>query len=275
MIRVLLLLALAGCSPAALLNATVASGDTTVERGVRYMPGPRGLLDVYRPAHPAGPLVVFLYGGSWSMGDRAMYAFLGRPLARRGAVVVVPDYRLVPDVHFPEFLQDNARAVAWAMRHAASLGADPNRVFVMGHSAGAYDAAMLALDPDYLAAAGEARGRLAGAIGLAGPYDFMPSDDAGAIAAFGAANRPENDAVAHVDGAAPPMLLLHGAADTTVRPRNTDSLAARIRAKGGTVQVRTYPGVAHIGLVTAIAPLFQGRAPVLDDVAAFLGLPAS
>ena len=269
----LLLLLLAGCSPAAILNATVSSGGTTVQHDVRYAPGPRGTLDIYRPAQPAGPLVVFIYGGSWRSGDKAIYPFVARPLAQRGAVVVVPDYRGFPEIRFPTFLQDNAAATAWAIAHAAELGADPARIFVIGHSAGAYNAAMIALDPTYLAAAGASRDKLAGVVGIAGPYDFMPSDDPDVIPVFGAANTPANDAVAHVDGHAPPMLLLHGDADTTVRPRNTASLAARIRAVGGQVQTRTYPGIAHIGIITAFAPLFRGRAPVLDDVWAFMQQP--
>ncbi len=268
-----LLLALAGCSPAAILNATVASGDVTVTTA-SFAPGPRGMMDIYRPAKPTGPLVVFIYGGSWKMGDRAMYAFVARPLARRGAVVVVPDYRVFPEIRWPAFIQDNAAATAWAIAHARELGADPAQIFVVGHSAGAYDAAMLALDPTYLAAAGASRDQLAGVVGIAGPYDFLPSNDPDVIPVFGAANNiPANDAVAHVDGRNPPLLLLHGDADTTVRPRNTESLAARIQAAGGLVSTRIYPGVAHIGIITAFAPLFRSKAPVLDDAWTFIQRP--
>ena len=266
-------LAAAACSPAAVLNATVGAGDVAVTQAA-YAPGPRGGMDVYRPAHPAGPLVVFLYGGSWKTGDRGMYAFVARPLARRGAVVVVPDYRVFPEVRFPGFVDDNAAAVAWALAHAAELGADPARVFVVGHSAGAYDAALLAVDPGYLARAGASRDRLAGVVGIAGPYDFLPSNDPDVIPVFGAGNVPANDVVAHVDGRAPPLLLLHGDADTTVRPRNTESLVRRVRAAGGVVDSRIYPGVAHVGIITAFAPLFAGRAPVLDDVWAFISRPS-
>ena len=268
--RWLLLLMLGGCSPAALLNAIVPAGGTTVTRGIAYRPGPRGMLDVYRPAKAGGPLVVFIYGGSWTAGDKGMYAFVGRPLAERGATVVVPDYRLYPEVRFPGFVQDTAGAVAWALSHAAGLGADPRRVFLMGHSAGAYNAALVALDPAYLAAAGASRDQLAGFIGLAGPYDFLPSRDPDVIPVFGPANTPTNDAVNHVDGRNPPLLLLHGEADTTVMPRNTRSLAQAVANAGGVVTMRFYPGIGHVGLITAFAPLFARRAPVLDDVWAFI-----
>ena len=266
----LILLLLNACSPAALLNATVSAGDTTVTHDLPYAPGPRHTADLYRPANPGGPLIVFLYGGGWNSGDKSLYPFVARPLARRGALVVVPDYRVYPEVMFPTFIQDNAKAVAWAIAHATEWGADPTRIFVIGHSAGAYDAAMLALDPTYLAAAGASRDQLAGVVGMAGPYDFLPSHDPAVYPIFGPANTHPNDAVSHVDGRNPPLLLLHGTADTTVRPRNTTSLLDNVRAAHGPVDAKFYPGLAHIGLVTAVAPLFSSRAPVLDDIWAFI-----
>jgi acetyl esterase/lipase len=189
------------------------------------------------------------------------------PLAWRGAVVVVPNYRLYPQVRFPAFLDDCAEAVAWAMAHAAALGADPGAVFVVGHSAGAYNAAMLALDPRYLARAGTSRARLAGVAGLAGPYDFLPITGADIKPVFAPVqDGPASQPISYVDGHNPPLLLLAGTADTTVLPRNTLSLAAKVRAAGGAVASRLYPGIGHVGLITAFAPIFAGRAPVLDDV---------
>ena len=263
---------LAGCSAAGLLNATVQRDGVTIERGIAYGDGPRRMLDIYRP-RVAGPhpLVVFLYGGRWRTGDRGTYAFVATPLAARGAVVVVPDYRLYPEVAFPGFLQDSAQAVAWAVAHAGALGADPKRVFLVGHSAGAYNAAMLALDPRWLAEAGLGRAQLAGTVGLAGPYDFLPITDPDVIPVFApVGDGPASQPVSYVDGHNPPLLLLAGDADRTVRPANTRSLAARVAAAGGPVQSRIYPGLSHVGIVTAFTPLFRRRAPVLDDVWRFI-----
>ncbi len=264
---------LTACSPSDILNATVPSDGVSVTRDIAYGEGPRRRLDIYRPALSAGPapLVVFLYGGSWRTGDKAMYGFVAKPLAARGAVVVVPDYRLYPEVRFPAFLDDNARAVAWAAAHAADLGADGRRVFLVGHSAGAYNAAMLALDPRYLASAGFDRGRLSGVVGLAGAYDFLPITGEDIKPVFASVDDgPLSQPVTYVDGRNPPLLLLAGTADTTVNPRNTRSLAARVRAAGGMARDEFYPGLGHIGIVTAFAPLFQDRAPVLRDVSAFI-----
>ena len=263
-----LLLVLAGCSPAGLLNATIPAGGVSVS-GTSPTRRARGTAST---SIAPNTRAARWWSSCTAAAGRAATRACTRscPAARAaGAVVVVPDYRVYPDVQFPAFLEDNAAAVAWAVQHAAALGADPRKVFVVGHSAGAFDAAMLALDPRYLLQAGISRDRLAGVIGLAGPYDFLPSTDPDVIPVFGSANTPANQPVAFVDGRNPPMLLMAGEADTTVMPRNTVSLARRIETAHGLVESKLYPGVAHIGIVIAFAPLFSGKAPVLDDVWSF------
>ena len=271
-ILVMLALVASACSPAKILNSTISRADLTVTHDVAYGPHDREMLDIYRPARPgAYPVVVFFYGGSWKTGSRSIYPFVAATLARRGNVVVVPDYRLYPQVKYPVFLDDCAHAVAWVQSHLTQIGGDPAQVFLMGHSAGAYNAAMLGLDPHYLADAGTSRDLLAGVIGLAGPYDFYPITDEDAKPVFAhAADGPGTQPVNHVDGHAPPLLLVAGTADRQVRPRNTEALAARVSAKGGAVETHFYPRVGHIGLILAFAPLFQGKAPVLADVERFI-----
>jgi len=268
----LMLLFLPSCTPAQLLNATISRRDLTITHDVVFGPDPRQKLDIYRP-HGAvnAPVVIFFYGGSWNSGSKSLYPFVAATLARRGNIVVVPDYRLYPQVQYPVFLRDCAQAVAWTQAHLAEIGGNPSDVFLMGHSAGAYNALMLALDPRLLAAAGTSRSKLAGVIGLAGPYDFLPMTDPEVKAVFAPADDgPSTQPITYVDGHAPPLLLLAGSADTTVMPRNTLALAARVRQAGGSVEDKIYPGVAHIGLVIAIAPIFQGKAPVLNDVENFI-----
>lgn len=268
-----LLAVVPGCAPTDLLNRTVARDGLTEQRDIAYGALPRQAMDVWRPSGGGAnlPVVVFFYGGSWQAGRRADYPFVAADLARRGHVVVVPDYRLYPEVRFPAFLQDAAAAVAVARRRARDWGGDPDRVVLMGHSAGAHIAAMLALDPRWLAAAGDSRDRLAGAIGLAGPYDFLPITGRTIREVFAnAADLRDTQPISFADRHAPPLLLLHGSDDTTVLPRNSQVLAERISRDGGRAEVKLYEGVGHIGIVLGFSRLFRDRAPVLDDSAAFI-----
>ncbi len=268
---------LAGCSLLRLLDATVPRGDVLATTGLAYGEGPRRRLDVYRPPNEAllRPMVVFLYGGNWRTGDRADYRFVGAQLAKRGIVTVVPDYRLYPEVAFPGFVEDAAAAVAFAAAQAPGFGADPGAIFLAGHSAGAHIALLLALDPGWLARAGYDRARLAGAIGLAGPYDFDPAAYPDVRPVFASAADPRlTQPITFADAAgqdgAPPLLLLHGSGDRTVLPRNTTALAAKVAAAGGRAATALYPGVGHAGILLALTPWFINRAPVLEDLVRFV-----
>ncbi len=265
---------LPSCTALDALNATVPTAGLTIARDLPYGPGARQRMDVYRADNRAGPLpvVVFFYGGAWQDGDKRDYLFVAASLARRGSLVMVPDYRVYPQVRFPRFVEDAAAAVAYARRVAPSWGGDPQRLFLVGHSAGAYLAVMLALDPAYLAAAGDSRNALAGVVGIAGPYDFLPIRGADIRAVFSsAADLRVTQPINHVDGHNPPLLLLFGAADTTVYPRNSLALASRVRAAGGPVEVKEYNGAGHIGIMLGFAPPPLRRGPpVPDDIASFV-----
>lgn len=260
-----------GCSPVDILN-DLAPGRL-VASGLPYGDDPRQTLDIYRPDGGPGPfpVVVFLYGGGWNSGNRAMYHFVGGALANNGFVTVIPDYRLFPAVRFPTFLQDNAAAVRWTWDHIGTYGGAPGPIFLMGHSAGAYNTAMLALDPQWLAGVGLDRQNLRGAIGLAGPYDFLPLNTDELRAIFGPPDQlARTQPINFVDGKEPPMLLLAGSTDTTVNPDNTLRLAARIRAAGGAVADKIYPGIQHEELVGSLGAPLRFLAPTLHDCVAFM-----
>jgi acetyl esterase/lipase len=216
---------------------------------------------------------VFFYGGSWNRGRRADYRFVGRALASRGIVVVIPDYRVYPQVRYPDFLRDGARAVAWTRREIGAHGGDPGRLFVAGHSAGAYNAAMLALDPRWLGEAGLSPAALAGLIGLAGPYDFLPIENRAVQPVFHhPATPPDSQPVRHARGFAKPVFLGTAASDPLVDPtRNTAQLARLLREAGTPVVERVYERANHATLVAAFAAPLRWVAPVLDDVASFVG----
>ena len=273
------LLAVAGCSPPGMLDAlnSLTPGDSNAQRvakGVAYGSAPRERLDVWAPKTRAPglrPVVVFFYGGAWVKGSRGDYGFAGRAYAAKGFVAVVPDYRLVPTVRFPAFVEDGALAIKWTRDHAAEFGGDPTRITIAGHSAGAYIGAMLALDPHYLTAVGVAPTTIRAAALLAGPYDFYPWDDQRAIDAFADWPRPEETQPIHYARAdAPPLWLAAGTADTTVKLRNSVILADRLKTLGAPVTLREYRGKSHVDLVMGLSKPFRGRAPTLDESSAFL-----
>jgi acetyl esterase/lipase len=267
----------AGCGRVAFMAANVpaAFGAYTRHANRAYGGDPRQRLDVYVPdrmsAQPR-PLVVFWHGGRWSSGDKADYRFVGAALAELGYVAVLANYRHYPDVKMPGFMDDAARAGRWAAMHAADFGADANRLYLMGHSAGAHMAALLALDRRYFAAAGSSPPRVAGVIGLSGPYDFLPLREADVQDMFGPPpNYPDSQPINFVRSDAPPMLLVHGLNDETVWPRNSRNLAAALGASGVPVTLKLYPKLVHADTVAALSLPARGRAPTLADIAAFVG----
>lgn len=233
--------------------------------------GARHTLDVCQPrSATAAPIVVFFYGGGWRSGQKETYRYAAKALAGRGYVAVLPDYRVYPDVKYPDFLDDGAHAVHWARDNAARLGGDAGKIFLMGHSAGAYIAAMLSLDARWLAKVGMSPARdVAGFIGLAGPYDFLPLHDDTYRTIFGG-DRPETQPIAHVAPGAPPALLLTGRNDAIVDPGNSTRLAERLRAAGNEATEIEYPHVGHFFIVAALAPVFRLFIPVLRDTDAFI-----
>lgn len=267
---------LSGCSPTRALNAWLPRDSHTLEPDLAYGSDPRQRLDVYRPtaaAPPAGhPVALFFYGGSWNSGARADYRFVGEALASRGVIAVVADYRLYPQVRYPDFLHDGAAALAWTLAEAPRRGGDPRRVFVMGHSAGAYNAAMLALDARWLAPLGLAPQRLAGWIGLAGPYDFIPIVNPDVRPVFHHPDvPPDSQPIRYADRRGVPSFLGAAASDKLVDPqRNTAQLARRLQQAGTAVTLRQYERVNHVTLAGAFARPLRWLAPVLDDVAAFV-----
>ncbi len=265
--------ALAGCAKVDLLNALIPTDGISITRDVAYGTDPRQKLDIYTPkaARPDSPVVVFFYGGTWQTGNKGDYLFAAQALASTGAIVVVPDYRLYPEVRFPAFLDDAALATAWTISHIARTPGDPRPIFLAGHSAGAYIAIMVALDPEYLKKEGTSAGDLAGAIGISGPYDFLPVTrrDVKPIFDVGA-DLALTQPIHYARADAPPLLLLTGTDDDTVGPYHTQHLADRMRVLGGKVEDRYYPGVDHIDSIIALTSLFRGKAPELADIAAFM-----
>lgn len=275
----LLWASLAACSPLSVLNTFTPGSQAQIAGGLAYGTAPRQKLDIYTPAAssglaPAGlaPVIVFFYGGSWNSGSREDYAFVGHSLAKRGMVTVVADYRLYPQVHYPQILDDAAHAVAWTLRNIGKHGGDPGQVFVMGHSAGAYNAAMVALDRRWLAAYGMAPSALRGWIGLAGPYDFLPIQNPDVKPVFFHPDTPpQSQPINHVEPGAVPALLIAAKDDSVVNPiRNTGGLANKLRLNRVPVEEIYFDGVGHATLVATLSASLAHLAPTLDAVERFV-----
>ena len=264
---------LSACSPLATFNALApADPGARISRDVPYGESPRQRLNVYRPDHgpSAAPVVVFLYGGSWNSGDKDDNDFVGSAFAANGFVAAIPDYRLVPEIRYPVFLNDNAAALRWVYDYIADYGGDPHRIHLLGHSAGAYNAMMITLDRTYLAKVGLPPNAIQSAAALAGPYDFLPFDVEATIAAFGDAPNPAaTQPIHYARASAPPIFLATGADDSTVYPKNTHALAAKLREAGARVKETAYPGISHVSILLAISKPFRDNAPVLSDVVDF------
>ena len=257
-----------------LLDGAIGGGVGASRPGSALPFGTHGqTLDVWRPSGKATvkrPVLIFWYGGGWAKGDRRAYAFAARAFARSGFVVVMPDYRKVPGIRFPVFVQDGAEAVKWTRDHVAEFGGDPDRIAVAGHSAGAHIVAMLALDTRWLKAEGVDPKIIKAAVGLSGPYDFYPFTSSRAIEAMKSADPAATQPINFARADAPPMLLITSTGDTEVRPKNAINLAAKLKALGAPVTLKIYPDLTHEDIAKALSKPFRGKGPVLADSVAFL-----
>ena len=262
-----------GCASVEFFAANAPTDFSHVDRRVNLAYGTdrRQKLDVYMPRDAANrTVVIFWYGGSWQKGNKEDYRFVGIALAKLGFVAVLPDYRLYPQVSFPLFDEDGARAIAWVEHHAQEFGGEPKRIVLMGHSAGAHTAAFLALNHAFTEKFGASSANIIGLIGLSGPYAFVPDSDALRSAFAAPFSEKDWQPVRFADSQAPPTLLLHGLSDKEVLPRETIELQEALLKKQVRVEMHMFPHRGHADTVAAFSVLMRWRTPVVEDVAAFV-----
>ena len=269
-------LALAGSAGVSLLvpffDLTIPKTGFSVRRDLAYGPDAGHKLDLYVPdglTAPA-PILLFWYGGSWQSGSKEIYRAFGQAFATQGIVTAVADYRLYPHVKYPAFIEDGALAVRFLRDHASSFGGDARRLFLSGHSAGAYIAAMLGVNGAYLTAVDIDASAIRGIVGIAGPYDFLPLYDPALIDIFGGAREMATQPIKYAGNKAPPMLLAHGTKDTTVGAGNSKRFAERLRAAGNQVDVKLYDGASHLGIILSLAHGFRRQTTLHADMLAFI-----
>lgn len=248
------------------LNTFVPSDSYGVRRDVAYGKLERNVLDIYTPKNAAHTkdVVIFVHGGSWQVGDKSEYKFAAESFTRRGYIAVIPNYHLAPSVIYPAFIEDTAAAINWVKKNIGDFGGNPQRIFIVGHSAGAYNAVMV------FALSKVKPSDVRGVIGLAGPYDFLPLTDPKLQVIFAPAKPLKTMLPIHYAAKKfPPMLLITGDKDTDVSPQNTRNFAAKLKQSGNVVQTVYLPELDHIDIVTALStPL--GNKSVLEPLFAFI-----
>lgn len=257
----------------AAMSESAQAGDARFT--VPYGPDLRQRVDIFMPDPPKPGMrraaVVYFHGGGWTIGSRVLNHHIGRAIMEMGHVAVLADYRLYPFVRFPAFVHDGARAVAWLRRNSETYGIGKNRIYLMGHSAGAHIAMLLALDHRYLQRAGVPVYAVRGVIGMSGPYTATPTDTLFGPVFGGLSNPDLARPIFFAGNVGPRMLLLHGGADLSIRPKQAREMGRRYREAGGEAIVRVYPGANHMQLVTSFSEPERWRYPVYKDLKAFLG----
>ena len=280
----LMMLASTACSPIKVLNAIVTDSTFLLKADIAFGALPRQKLDIYIPtastinrqssveaSKPSKKVIIFFYGGNWDSGEKENYKFVAQSLASAGHIVVIPNYRVYPDVLFPELMIDPALIAKWVKTNIHQYGGDANQVFLGGHSAGAHIAVMLAVNPEYLASVSLKPSDFVGVIGLAGPYDFLPLTSNRLKTIFGNKEQQwKSQPINFVDGKNPPLLLAVGLKDGTVWPRNSYNLAKKINANDGKVKVVEFAEYGHIDMVAKLAKPLRGNGELLKSVTDFI-----
>lgn len=266
---------LSACSILDVVNAFTPDSGSSVRHDVAYGDHPRQRFDVYQPLMPAvdEAVIIFFYGGGWESGNRASYEFIGRKLAALGHIVVVPDYRIYPDVTFPEFVEDGALATAHVIGHLSEIAGQSRPLFLMGHSAGAHIAMLVAVNQTYLRRLGYGTDELAGVIGLAGPYDFLPIESPRLKEIFPTPKaRRDAQPINYVDANDPPVFLAHGDRDKRVWLRNSVNMANKLEEEGSEVVLKVYPDVTHAGMIKPFISFLDDDTGLLNDIQRFISL---
>lgn len=269
---ILALAALRSCKPIDLLNLIIPRKGYSVLYDIPYGDYSRQTLDIYLPDTPdsSHSTIVFFYGGSWQSGDKNQYRFVGQAFASQGFIVVIVNYRLYPEVYFPVFIKDGAKAIQWVHSNIQQYGGSNQHVFLAGHSAGAHIASLLATDESYLLAQGGNFSWIKGVIGIAGPYDFLPLTDSNLKTLFSQVPAEETQPIHFVKANLPVFLLVTGDHDQRVLPRNTVNFAKKLRLYHVQVSEIIYPDIGHISIILSLAAGFRYKTSLLKDITEFV-----
>lgn len=260
--------------------------EARIVRDIAYVDGAgahpvKHRLDLFLPEGRGWPTVVFIHGGNWVEGDKSLhvsgadiYGNIGRFLASHGYGAAIVNYRLIPEVAWEGQPADVARAVKWVHGNIARHGGDPDTIVLMGHSAGAQIAALVAADDRWLREAGAPRSVIAGVAAISGAgydiadqmtYKLLGREQRWFARRFHTDTSPtwltEASPVRFIDAGDPPFLIMFATADPPALRRQSLLLARALEAAGVWVWVAPISGLSHAGMVLVVSR--QDRAPGL------------
>lgn len=252
-----------------LLNTVSPKGEISVTKDLSYGDEPNQNLDIYYPKALAKaihnnhnpkadyPLVVFIHGGSWESGNKEQYAFVGRSLAKAGYVTAVINYRKAPEFIYPAFVKDTAQAIAWSYHNADKFYADANKVAVVGHSAGAFNAVAAVSNADFLQPYGLQPSDIKTVVGIAGPYSYdFRKFSSRSVFPKGATPEevmPDSLLKAGSSGKQPSYLLMTAENDQVVHLSNTTKMEKALTQVGATVVTEEIKKANHATSIAAMS----------------------
>ncbi len=232
-----------------------------IVQDIPYFEGPganpqRNALDVYRLQNAQNaPVLVFVHGGGWTSGDKALYGYLGRAFAQQGYVTVIPNYRLSPAVQHPAHVQDVARALRWVYNRIAAYGGDPEQIVLMGHSAGGHLVSLVALDDRYLWEQGLTPEVLSGVIPISGVYDLTAVPGFAEVFGNDPERRRDASPLTHAQEGDPPpfpFLILYARHDIPTLDRQAQAFYGALAARGADAELFEIPDRDHRTIVTSL-----------------------
>ena len=238
-----------------------------------YGEHPRQVLDVVTSdVCNSSPVVLFFHGGSWRWGQKDYHREIGKQFAKRGVLFATANYRLYPEVRFPAFPQDVAQAVAWVRENAVTFGGDGKNLFLMGHSAGAHSASLVALDPSYLAVWKGSPDWIRGVIAMSVPYKFDPQKEFLYRDLFPSQVDRNSTMPAYLAAqkGAPPFFLMHGLFDPLIRYELSEEFSKAMNSSGGFAERKVYLSHGHFSLIRRTTSWHVWPKPLLTDVLGFV-----
>lgn len=265
---VLLISIFTSCTPVSFLNGITPSKSYLLEKNVSYGSLGSQVMDIYqaRAKKENSPIIVFIHGGSWDSGSKDIYKFFAEGFTSEGYDVAVPNYRLFPEIIFPDMLHDTAKAVAYLSNLFSN-----RKVVLIGHSAGGYNALMVSMNKHYLKEQGiSVCSLISGVVSISSPTGVYELKKEPLVTIFPDRFKYNDAPMAYVDNATPSLLVINGLADKVVDPQNAIILSEKVNKRGGQSVLKLYPDTNHTQAVQVMSRYFDDNISLKSDILNFI-----